>query len=104
VPEIKIKCPCGFIHRKTADVDGDWRGWVTIRDRDYMAVIDAEFRCREIAGKESLLSDNNPRANEHIAQTWDIIERSGQLLDCPVCGRIMWKRPGEEKHRAFRPE
>ena len=99
----EIKCPCGFIHDVTGDVDGDWRGWVTIRDRDYLTVIDAEVRCRDIAGSEEP-SEDNPRADEHTTQTWVIIERSGQLLDCPECGCILWQRPGEEKYRVYRPE
>ena len=102
--EIKIPCPCGYVHRVTADVDGDWRGWVTIRDRDYMTVIDAEVRCRDIAGREQMPQEDSPRYEEHTEQTWVIIDRSGQLLDCPACGPILWRRPGEEAHRVFRPE
>jgi hypothetical protein len=103
VQEIKILCPCGYAHRVTGDVDGDWRRWVTIRDRDYMDVIDAEVRRRDIAGT-GLPPDNDPRANEHTDLTWVIIDRSGQLLDCPACGRILWRRPGEADRRVFRPE
>ena len=62
----------------------------------------AEIQCRDIAGTDPLPPEDNPRHDEHTVQTWVIIERTGSLLDCPACGRILWRRPGEEAHRVFR--
>ena len=63
-------------------------GWVTVRDRDYEDLVEAEVA-------------------KHFGHP-DGIRRSlgltGLLYLCPECGRLMWQRPGEERFGVFRRE
>ena len=87
-----IVCPCGYQHR-LLPAPGD--GFVTIRDSEWITVLDAELACREISGSWApIVPESNPRAVEHNELTWKIVESCGSLLECPECGRIMWNGPG----------
>ncbi len=81
----KLSCLCGFIHDLSPIPDD---GWVTVLNRDYEALVEAE---RGLAGG----TDGGSRA---------FVRLTGLLYECPECGRIMWERPGEQSFRVFRPE
>ena len=92
MPDIPvIACPCGYQHH-LLPAPGD--GFVTVRDKDWLAVLDAELACREISGSWTPMVPDGPRASECNELTWKIVDRCGSLLECPECGRIMWSRPG----------
>ena len=80
----KLACPCGYMHDLSPLPDG---GWVTVRDRDYEDLVEAEVA-------------------KHFGHP-DGIRRSlgltGLLYLCPECGRLMWQRPGEEAVRGVPP-
>jgi hypothetical protein len=81
----KLACPCGFIHDLSPIPDD---GWLTVRDRDYEALIEAELAAQ--AGDD--------RGSARRVGLW------GLLYECPKCRRLMWKRPGEEGFTVFRLE
>ena len=92
-----VACPCGYQHKLLAD-----EGFVTIRNSEWLAVLDAELSCREISGSWApLVPESNPRASEFAELAWKIVERCGNLFECPECGRIMWNRPGNEDGPLF---
>ncbi len=81
----KLQCPCGFFHDLSPVPDS---GWVTVADRDYEALVDAEGGHAEETGR-------GPPA---------FVRLTGRLYECPSCGRMIWERPGEKVFRVFRPE
>jgi hypothetical protein len=73
----KLHCPCGFVHNLTPIPDDGWR---TLRDTD-------------------------------LDRHWEAIERSetngiafGLLYECPLCLRLMWKKPGEMEFMIYARE
>lgn len=75
-----LHCPCGFVHNLTPCPDD---GWVTVRDREYEALV------------EKLVADRPPR---------EIVLHLGSLYECPQCHRIMWEKPGDSGFDVWRPE
>jgi hypothetical protein len=78
----KLACPCGYIHNLSPIPD---HGWVTVRDQDYEALVEAEVAMH--AGDQ-----------ERVARS---VELTGLLYECPECGRLMWQRPGEDCFAVF---
>ena len=94
-----IACPCGYQHPLSLE-RGD--GYVTVRDRDWLTVLDTELACREISGSwAAMVPESNPRSSEFNELTWRIVDRCGNLLECPKCGRILWNRPGNKNGPLF---
>jgi hypothetical protein len=81
----KLACPCGFVHDLSPIPD---EGWITVRDREYETLIDAELARR--AGDRSM--------------TTRVIGLRGSLYQCPECGRLMWEKPGERTFSVYKPE
>jgi len=83
----KLTCPCGYVHNLTPIPDD---GWLTVRDRDYEALIDAEL---------GALAGDDVRSSRRI----DLWRR---LYECPNCARLMWSLPGDhcEKFRTYNLE
>jgi hypothetical protein len=80
----KLKCPCGFVHDLSPIPDA---AWITVRDRDYEALVEAERR--------SDANNSGPRA---------FVRLTGRIYECPECRRIMWEKAGHEGFVVFRPE
>lgn len=102
---VPIACPCGQTLAIT--VESMQNHWVTIRNGDYMDVIRAEIRCQELlasGGNSACGGVGEDSQQEFHDQTWRIIDRSGNLLECPHCRRLLWMRPGDSGYRAFTPE
>jgi hypothetical protein len=85
----KLICPCGFVHDLSPIPDD---GWVTIRSKDYEAVIDSEITRHEISGGHAVPANDDSRVGEYDRATRTFVEKSGLLYECPNCGRIMWKK------------
>lgn len=80
----KLHCPCGFVHDQSPIPDA---GWITVRDRDYEELIHAECHHEQTDGG-------------HIA----FARLAGLMYDCQECGRLMWRKPGEQDYRVYRRE
>lgn len=78
----KLVCPCGFVHNLSPIPDD---GWITVRDRDFEAMIEAELASRQ-----------GPYAENRVVDFW------GSLYECPRCGRLMWEKPGEQQFTVYR--
>lgn len=78
----KLACPCGFIHDLSPIPD---EGWITVRDRDFDAMIEAE------------LSSRRRLSPEHYVDAF-----LGSMYECPKCGRIMWEKPREKRFTIYR--
>lgn len=78
----KLACPCGFIHDLSPIPD---EGWITVRDRDFDAMIEAELGSRRSLSPE-----------HDVEAFW------GSMYECPKCSRIMWEKPGEKRFTIYR--
>ena len=72
-------------------------GWLTVRDRD-----EDRFFTLEAAGSAS--EYGGPPIPDFSAHVREWISLHGRLYECPECGRLLWKRPGEAEYRSYRPE
>jgi hypothetical protein len=72
----KVVCTCGFVHDLSPIPDG---GWITVRDKDYEALIEAE---------SAVANGDKDRVRQMVAFT-------GRLYECPECGRLLWSKPGD---------
>lgn len=97
----KLKCPCGFVHNLASIPD---EGWITVEDRLYEKVIDAEIRRNEISGGSKLPDDDHPRITEYDEMTSIVVKSMGCLYECPECGRLMWQRSSDDVFRVFVPD
>ncbi len=97
----KLVCPCGFIHDLSPIPDD---GWMTIADRRYEEVIDAEIRRHEITEGGPLPGNDHPHADEYDEMTGIVAGEPGLLYECRECGRLMWRKPGDEEYRVFKPD
>jgi hypothetical protein len=96
----KLLCTCGFVHNLSPIPDD---GWKTIRDTAYDQLVDAHVLQRQLAPDDQWNDDTEKRkafieASVTIARTW------GSMYECPRCGRLLWKRDGEDEFRSFYPE
>jgi hypothetical protein len=76
----KLACRCGYVHNLSPIPDD---GWVTVLDRDFESVLEAESESGKAPDVSNLL---------------------GSLYECPSCNRVMWEKPGEKVFRVYRRE
>jgi len=87
----KLLCLCGYVHDLSPIPDG---GWLTVRDADYEALTAAEL----------LAATNTTEASKQGEPETSFVRFTGWLYECPTCGRLMWRRPGDAEFRSFKPE
>jgi hypothetical protein len=71
----KLACPCGFVHDRSPIPD---HGWITVRDTEYEAMVQAEQEASKPKGRGRAL------------------QFQGSLYECPECGCVMWEKPGQK--------
>jgi hypothetical protein len=96
----KLGCRCGFVHNLSPIPDD---GWKTIRDRAYERVIAAHIRQEDLA-RDGRPSDDPDKLQARVQASQTITGARGMLYQCPVCGRLLWRREGEETFRVYLPE
>lgn len=102
--EVPLECPCGHVINRTADLDDpDSLRWATIRDRDYNEVIAKEMRCRDIAPDMNPAEDD-PMYKDFYESFFATAKMIGSLHECPLCGRLLWRRAGEEEYTVYDKE
>jgi hypothetical protein len=77
-----VTCPCGFIHNYKTILG---HSWLTVHDTEYKQLL--------------ALEGTGNKADGTAAQ-----RLRGALYECPECGRLMWRRPGERTYQFFLPE
>ena len=88
----------------TADQELNSAGWATLRDRDYLELIQREVRCLELFpdGPDSALnSERSPRREEYEELLWQISQLVGSIYECPQCHRLLWKKSSDEWFRVY---
>lgn len=90
----KLGCPCGHIHDLSPILDA---GWITVPDARYQDLLAAEVeldRLQAQAAPTEAFASADAR----------IMGFHGRMFECPSCGRIMWRPPGEEVFRVYSRE
>jgi hypothetical protein len=95
----KLSCPCGFVHDLSPIPDA---GWITVRDADDEALQDAWQLLNEISS-ETLPPNDHPRIEEFDRAMSQTGVLTGRLYECSQCGTLLWRKPGAEEYRAFKP-
>ena len=91
----KLLCPCGYIHDLSPIPDA---GWLTVRDADYEQLIGVETE------RAALSARVPPPVEECGPGDRRVGELHGLLYECPSCGRLLWRRPGDQEFRAYIPD
>ena len=92
----KLRCPCGYIHDLSPIPDG---GWLTVRDVDYESLLAAERERDELQAQAP-----PPPIDAFGPADRTVVGALGTLYECPGCGRLLWRRPGDEEYRSYTPE
>src|SRR5688572_9469574 len=87
----KLACDCGFVHNLSPIPDD---GWLTVRDRDYESLVDAQLALHEISGGTKVPSQDHPRSDEYDGAMARSVSLTGRLYECPRCGTLLWCKPG----------
>ena len=90
----KLSCPCGYVHDLSPIPD---EGWLTVRDRDYEALLAAEFERDRLRAAGAEVAEFAPADR-------CTVELCGLLYECPRCNRLLWRPPGEGEFRAYTRE
>jgi hypothetical protein len=69
-------------------------GWLTIPDREYETLLDAEAKRLASPGDAALEREADAKWSSTV----------GTFYECPKCGRIMWARAGGKIYRVYLPE
>jgi hypothetical protein len=107
----KLQCTCGYVHNLSPIPD---EGWVTVRDKDYEALLDVEEQRRQLSEAEEGSEEWTAlQAAADKAGGWEqlqaagdkaVVDLSGLLYECPRCGRLMWKKRVGEGYVTYLPE
>lgn len=93
----KLECPCGFSHDLSSIPD---EGWVTVRDEDYQRLLRVEIQRASLSAAVA----ETPDWEALVAADAELETLHGVLYQCPRCGRILWKKPGDSGFKVFAPE
>ena len=94
----KLHCDCGYLHDLSPVPDA---GWITVRDAEYEALLEAEATRDRLASSSTGRSGAVP-AELSVADR-RVHELTGRLYECPRCGMLLWEQPGAAEFRRFRP-
>ena len=78
-------------------------GWITVRDRDYESLVDAERTIHDISDGGALPAMDDPRSGEYDASMAAIANATGLMYECPDCGILMWRKPRSEGFQSYSP-
>ena len=88
-------CRCGYGHDLAPIPDA---GWLTVRDADYDRLLEAEHACDELAARPG-----GTDSADFAAAEQSVADLTGLLYECPRCGSLLWKPPGEAEFRHYTP-
>ena len=81
----KLACPCGYVFDLSPIPHN---GWLTVRDSD----------------QDELTPDESTPPNDRIERWHELYHRSGNLHECPRCGRILWRKPREQAFTIYQKD
>lgn len=88
-----LTCPCGFTYNYLSAIT---HNWITIHNKKYADLKEIELQLANL-NKQSDNQTKKPLIDARRAL-------QGRFYQCPTCGRIMWRKPGESKYQVFVPE
>jgi hypothetical protein len=100
---MNLRCHCGYFLSDSGDPNDRLH---VVRDRDmseYMRHISRVWRIQEERG--DMLPPLGSRESDDFHESLNAsVEMTGEMWECPKCGRLLWRRPGERTFKTFRPE
>ncbi len=100
----KVACPCGNVFSTTGSPDDSMR---VIRDRDRQAYTRHVWRSYQLSDVErgGMLPERGTEESDQFHESlYASLDLEGELWECPACGRLLFRRPGEQQLRSFLPE
>jgi len=100
----KLFCPCGHVFSNVGSPNDAMH---VVRDRDMCSYSHHTWRTQQICEVErgGMLPDRGTEASELFHESlYASRDLEGELWECPQCGRLLFRRPGEESFRAFRED
>lgn len=78
-----------------------------VRDRDMEAYTKYVWRSYQLSNMERsgmMPEQGTPASDEFHESLYSSLDQEGELWECPGCGRLLFRRPGEQQLRSFLPE
>jgi hypothetical protein len=78
-----------------------------VRERDREAYSFHFWRSYQLSDMErgGMLPEAGTEASEQFHESlYASLDLEGELWECPTCGRLLFRRPGEQQFRSFLPE
>jgi hypothetical protein len=100
----KLKCFCGYAF---SDVDSPSDAMQVVRARDAEVHGFHQWRTYQLCDIErgGALPERGTPASDAFHESLNAsVTLEGALWECPRCGRLLFRRPGEETFRSFEPE
>jgi hypothetical protein len=100
----KLKCLCGHTIR---DVDCPNDSMHVFRDHDRDEHGFHHWRSYQLVDVEraGMLPEVGTEDSERFHESlYRLLDLEGELWECPECGRLLFRRPGEHSFRSWRPD
>jgi hypothetical protein len=100
----KVACPCGNVFSTTGCPDDSMR---VVRERDREAYDRHIWRSYQLCDAERggmLPPPESPESEQFHESLHASLDLQGTLWECLTCGRLLFRRPGEQQLRSFLPE
>jgi hypothetical protein len=77
-----------------------------VRDRDmdnYARHVWRTYQLCDVERGGMLPNAGTPESTQFHESLYDGVDLEGEMWECPKCGCIHWRRPGEERFRTYSP-
>jgi rubredoxin len=98
-----FSCHCGHIF---SNAEGPNDSMHVVRDEDMDEYCRHVWRTYQLCDIErgGMLPEGGTQASADFHESmYASMDLEGEMWECPQCGRIYWRRPGEERFRTYLP-
>jgi hypothetical protein len=99
----QFRCQCGHVF---SNVGSPNDSMYVVRDRDMDSYVHHVWRMYQLSDAErgGMLPDAGTQESKDFHDSLNArMDLEGEMWECPKCGRIHWRRPGEGRFRAYVP-
>ena len=98
-----FNCQCGHLFSNVGCPNDSMH---IVRDRDMDSYARHVWRTYQLCDVERggmLPAAGTPESRDFHESLFAGMDLEGEMWECPKCGRIHWRRPGEERFRTYLP-